>query len=129
MPIQIHLLNAGGYNYYLQNSNRLSAGFEISKKKNVSLGQYSTVIETMYFQIGGYYSNTYLNVFDHQIKDIGGTIGIGVNSKRTAFAYAFSIQYGVKGIESTQLIQERYANFTLSLSYRDFWLTKGRKFF
>jgi hypothetical protein len=93
------------------------------------MGQYNALIELMYFQAGFYYSNSYLNVFDQPLKDIGGTLGIGVNSKRTPLAYSLSFQYGVRGVQSTQLIQERYASFTLSISYRDFWLTKGRKFF
>jgi hypothetical protein len=112
-------------NYSIQNSNRLSLGFEMSKKKAI----YNTLIETSFYQAGFYYSNSYLNVYGQQIRDIGGTLGIGVNSKRTPLAYTFSVQYGVKGVQSAQLIQERYANFTLSISYRDFWLTKGRKFF
>lgn len=123
------LLNTSGYHYYLQNSSRISAGLEISKKKSVSMGQYNVLIEQMYYQFGFYYSNSYLNVFGQQIKDIGGSVGIGVNSKRTPLAYAFSFQYGVKGVQNVQLVQERYASFTLSISYRDFWLTKGRKFF
>ncbi len=123
------IMNTGGYNYSFQNSNRFSAGFEISKKRSVSMGQYNALIELMYFQTGFYYSNTYLNVYGQTIRDIGGTIGIGVNSKRTALGYALSFQYGVKGVPSVQLIQEKYASFTLAISYRDFWLTKGRKFF
>ncbi len=93
------------------------------------MGQYNALIETSFLQAGFYYANTYLNVYSQPIRDIGGTIGIGVNSKRTALAYTLSFQYGVKGVPSVQLIQEKYASFTLSISYRDFWLTKGRKFF
>jgi hypothetical protein len=120
------LLNSTNYmNYYVQNSNRVSVGFEMSKKKSI----YNTLVEFAYYQAGFYYSNSYLNVYGQQIKDIGGTLGIGVNSKRTPLAYTFSVQYGVKGVSNIQLIQEKYVNFTLSISYRDFWLTKGRKFF
>ncbi|HXB42723.1 MAG TPA: hypothetical protein VNV85_01635 [Puia sp.] len=120
------LLNSTNYmNYSIHNASRMSVGFEMSKKRAV----YNTLIETTFYQAGLYYSNSYLNVYGQQIRDIGGSLGIGVNSKRTPLAYTFSIQYGVKGVQSTQLIQERYANFTVSISYRDFWLTKGRKFF
>lgn len=120
------LLNQTNYmNYSIQNSNKISVGFEMSKKKSI----YNTLVEFAYYQAGFYYSNSYLNVYGQQIRDIGGTLGVGVNSKRTPLAYAFSVQYGVKGVATTQLIQEKYAGFTLSISYRDFWLTKGRKFF
>jgi hypothetical protein len=123
------ILNTGGFRYSLQNSDRVSFGFEFSKKRTISMGQYNAIIETMFFQAGFYYDRSYLNVYDQQIKDIGGTLGIGVNSKRTPLGYTLSFQYGVKGVQSVQLIQERYANFTLSISYRDLWLTRGRKFF
>ncbi|MBS1949306.1 MAG: hypothetical protein JST47_16225 [Bacteroidetes bacterium] len=123
------IFNVGGYNYYLQNSERFSAGFEISKQRVVSMGQFNALVELMYFQGGFYYNNTYLNVFGQRIRDIGGTIGIGVNSKRTPLSYTLSLQYGIKGVQSIQLIQERYAAMTIAISYRDFWLTKGRKFF
>jgi len=112
-------------NYHVQNSNRFSAGFEFAKKKTI----YNSLVELRYYQAGFYYSNSYLNVFGHQIKDIGGSLGMGINSKRNALSYAISLQYGVRGLPGLQLIQEKYANFTIAISYRDFWLTKGRKFF
>ncbi|MBS1668677.1 MAG: hypothetical protein JST58_14965 [Bacteroidetes bacterium] len=112
-------------NYHVENSNRLSAGFEFSKKKSM----YNSLIELRYYQAGFYYSNSYLNVYGHQIRDIGGSIGMGVNSKRNALSYSISLQYGVRGLPSLQLVEEKYANFTIAISYRDFLLTKGRKFF
>src|SRR5579871_4835903 len=123
------ILYNGRFQYSLQNSSRFSAGLEISKHRSISMGQYNATIETMYYQFGFYSINSYLNVYNQQIKDIGGTIGIGVNSKRTPLAYTLSFQYGVRGVQTVQLVQEKYAGFTLSISYRDFWLTKGRKFF
>ena len=100
-------------------------GVEYSKKRVV----YNTLGELMYFQAGFYSSNSYLTLYGQQIKDIGGSLGIGVNAKRSMLSYAFTLQYGVKGIQNSQLIQQRYANLTFTLSYRDIWLTKGRKFF
>jgi len=111
--------------YKIGNSNRFSAGVEYSKKRVV----YNTLVELMYFQAGFYSSNSYLTLYGQQIKDIGGSLGIGVNAKRSMLSYAFTLQYGVKGIQNSQLIQQRYANLTFTLSYRDIWLTKGRKFF
>ncbi|HVM89770.1 MAG TPA: hypothetical protein VMT76_16405 [Puia sp.] len=123
------VFNVGGYNYFLQNSDRFSAGFEVSKLKSISMGQYNALVELMFFQAGFYYNRSYINVFGQQIKDIGGTLGLGVNSKRTPLTYTLSFQYGIKGVQTVQLVQERYAALTISISYRDFWLTKGRKFF
>ncbi|SRR5579871_452658 len=118
-------LNYTAGNYFLQNSSRFSLGFEISKKKNV----YNTLIETKYLQAGFYYSNTYINAFGQQLTDIGGTIGLGVNSKRSLLAYCLSLQYGIKGKNTPQLIQERYANITLTISFGEVLLSQGRKFY
>jgi hypothetical protein len=117
-------LNYSGFNYALQTSRRYSLGFEISKKRN----SYNTLFETNYFQAGLYYSNSYVNVYGQPILDMGGTIGFGINARRTPLSYAVTLQYGVKGTESNQLVQERYVNLTIMISYRDIWYTKGRKF-
>jgi hypothetical protein len=117
-------LNYSGFNYALQTSRRYSLGFEISKKRN----SYNTLFETNYFQAGLYYSNSYINVYGQPILDMGGTIGFGINARRTPLSYTVTLQYGVKGTESNQLVQERYVNLTIMISYRDIWYTKGRKF-
>jgi hypothetical protein len=117
-------LNYSGNNYGLQNSERASIGFEISNKRNI----YNTLFETSYFHAGLYYGQTYLNVYGEPIKDMGVTLGAGINAKRSALSYAVTLQYGIRGTQSKELIQERYFNIGLLFSYRDFWYTKGRKY-
>ena len=117
-------LNYGGYNYALRNSNRASVGFEISNKKNV----YNSLIETSYIHAGLYYGQSYLNVYGQGITDRGVTLGFGINTKRSPFAYALAFQYGIRGTASNQLIRENYFNISFNLSYRDFWFTRGKRF-
>jgi hypothetical protein len=112
-------------NYSLQNSRRFSVGLEISKNKKL----YNTLVETKYLQAGFYYDESYINAYGQQIKDIGGTIGLGINSKRTLLAYVISLQYGVKGTSSTQLIQEKYFNLNMTISFGDIFATKGKRFY
>jgi len=116
-------LKYAGFNYSLQSSDRVSVGFEISNKKNM----YNTSVETSFLHAGVYYGNSYLNVLGQSIKDMGATIGIGINAKRSLLSYNVILQYGIKGTDSHNLIQERYFNFTLVFSYRDLWYTKGVK--
>jgi hypothetical protein len=118
-------LNYTFFNYALQNSRRFSVGFEISKNKKV----YNNLVETKYLQAGFYYDESYINAYGQQIKDIGGTVGLGINSKRTLLAYVISLQYGVKGKSSEQLIQEKYVNLNLTISFGDIFATKGKKFY
>ena len=110
--------------YFYQNSQRASVGFEISNKK-VS---YNTLYETSFFQAGFYYNKTYLIVNGTSINDIGGTIGMGVNSKRSPLSFIVILQYGIKGTAENNLIRENYANLSFVFSFRDFWYTHGRKF-
>ena len=118
-------LNYKGFNYYLQNSNRMSVGVELSRRKQ----GYQNSVETVFYQAGLFYSNSYLNVNNEQLKDMGLSIGLGFNSKRNALGYCFAFEYGIRGTQNSGLIQEKYGRFTITLSYRDFWLTKGRKYY
>jgi hypothetical protein len=117
-------LNYSGFNYALKDSRLYSVGFEYSKQKTA----YNLVYETMYLQAGLYYKNSYLHVYGQEINDMGATIGLGINAKRSALCYSFALQYGVRGSQTNQLIQERYTMLTFTLSYRDIWYTKGRKY-
>jgi hypothetical protein len=118
-------LNYSFFNYSLQSSRRYSVGFEYSKIKKV----YNSIVETRYLQGGFYYDESYINAFGQQIKDVGATVGLGINSKRTPFSYCLSLQYGVKGKSSLQLIQEKYANINLTVSFGDVIYSKGKKNF
>lgn len=113
------------FNYSLRDSRRFSVGFEISKNKKI----YNTQVETKYFQGGFYYNSSYVNAYGQQITDVGGTIGLGVNSKRTLLAYMISLQYGIKGKNTSQLIQEKYFNINLTISFGDIFYTSGKKFY
>lgn len=107
------------HSYTLQNSNRYSAGFEFSKKKNY----YNTLVETRFYQAGFYYNQSYVNLYGNQVKDIGGSIGMGINSRQGLglLCYTITLQYGVKGIANVQQIQQKYVNLTFSISLRDIW--------
>jgi hypothetical protein len=108
-------LNYSGYNYVLTNSSRYSVGFEISKQKNLIN---NLLFETSFYQFGAYYNKSYVQVFDQQLKDIGGSVGIGINSKH-GVSYTVTFQYGVKGIENTQLLKQHYGSLTFIVSLRD----------
>lgn len=117
-------LNEGKNGYTLVNSDKVSAGFEVSKKKIL----YNSRVELSYIQGGLYYGDSYLQVYGQPIKDMGATFGFGVNSLKSPLAYSMVFQYGVKGTQNNNLIQERYANITFMLNYGAVLYTKGRKY-
>lgn len=117
-------LNYKGLNYALVNSSRYSAGVEFSKK----LKGVNQSYERFFYQAGIYYNNSYLQINNEQLKDYGATLGIGVNSIRNSLGLSAALQLGARGTTNKGLIKENYTQFTFTLSYRDFWFTKGRKY-
>ena len=117
-------LSSATGDYFYKNSQRASIGFEISNKKVA----YNTQYETSFFQAGFYYNQTYLIVNGTPINDIGGSIGLGVNSKRSILSLLVVLQYGIKGTTQNNLLRENYGNLSFIFSMRDFWYTHGRKF-
>jgi hypothetical protein len=113
-----------GKNYSLGNSNRGSIGFEISRKKVF----YNSRVELSYFQSGLYYGTTYLQINGQEIKDMGATMGFGINSLKSPLAYNIIFQYGVRGTQSNNLVQMKYANITFVINYGALWYTKGKKY-
>jgi hypothetical protein len=110
--------------FFYENSQRTSIGFEISNKKMA----YNTLYETSFFQAGLYYNKTYLIINGTPITDIGGTVGFGVNSKRSPLSVNVVLTYGIKGTTANNLIRENYMNASFIFSMRDFWYTHGRKY-
>ena len=110
--------------YVYDHSDKVSAGFEMSKKKIL----YNTRVELSYLQAGLYYGNTYLDINGKQIRDMGVTASIGVNSVKSPLNYDIIFQYGIKGTEQNALIREDYAQVTFLLNFGAIWFTKGRKF-
>ncbi|MDB5223004.1 MAG: hypothetical protein JWN83_1671 [Chitinophagaceae bacterium] len=116
-------LNIRGLNYSLENSSRLSAGIEYSKQmqyKNLSF-------EAFNVQAGIFYNKSYLKIYNEQLTDAGFTLGGGINSKRSSMSYHFAFEYGIRGSQYS-IIKENYSSFTIGLSYKDFWYTKGKKY-
>ncbi len=107
----------------MENSQKVSAGFEISKSKTY----YNAKIEKSYFQTGVYYGNSYLSVNGEKIKDMGLTVGFGINSLKSPLSYSIVLQYGIKGTTSNDLVEEKYVNLTFALSFREAWYPRGKK--
>jgi hypothetical protein len=117
-------LSASTGGFFYENSQRASVGLEISNKKVV----YNTLYETSFYQAGFYYNKSYLIVNGTPIIDVGGSLGMGVNSKRSPLSFIFVLQYGIRGTTTNNLLRENYVVASFIFSFREFWYTKGRKF-
>lgn len=119
------VLQYKGSGYSLQNSNRASIGIEFSKQQVI----YPVSIEKVFYQAGLFYSDSYLKINGQQLKDMGLSLGVGFNSKRSTMSYMVGFEYGIRGTQENNLIQERYGKLTFTLSYKDLWYTKGIKYY
>jgi hypothetical protein len=116
-------LNIKDNGWRLINSHRLSGGVQFSK-----LIQYrNQTIEKSYFQLGGFVSNSYLQIGSNVIKDYGFSAGMG-GWLGSNLLYSLSGEFGVRGTKMAGLIKENYFQLTFTISYRDFLFSKGRKY-
>ena len=111
-----------GLSYQLVNSDRLSGGVELSHLVR------NTYFERFFLQAGGFYGKSYLQMYSEQLKNYGGTFGVGVNSKNTQLSYQLSVELGVNGTTKQNLIRQNYSQVNFTVVYRDFWFTKVKKY-
>jgi len=116
-------LNIRGNGWRYKSGQRLSAGVEFSKQ----LQYWNKPEEQKFYQLGAVFNNSYLQVRGVPVKEYGITAGMG-GRLGNSLLYSFSGEFGVRGTTSSNLIKENYFQFTLSLSYRDFLFSKGRKY-
>lgn len=88
---------------------------------------FSSYTKRLVYRGGLKYEKTGLVVNSQSINDIGMTLGIGFPVSGTFSNVNFGFELGKKGTTSSNLVQENYANFCLSLSFNDRWFEK-RKF-
>lgn len=116
-------LSIGGNGWHMVNNNRLSAGMEIAKHVQ-AMGQ---SFEKSYLQFGGFISNSYLQVNNTPVNEFGITAGKG-GIFNANFLYSFSLEVGERGTTANNLIRENFFRLGIALTYRDFLLSKGRKY-
>ncbi len=107
----------------LINSNSLHAGLEFVPNR-FALRNYLNRIN---YRIGGYYSNTYLQLEGEQLRDLGISFGVGLPLNRNRSMINLTFEYGKRGAQRKNLIEERYGMISFSLTLYDIWFMK-RKF-
>lgn len=115
--------NPGGTTWTMANSERISAGFQLSNQ----VQRFGMVAEKTYFSAGLFTGKSYLQVKGQEIKEMGATVGFGGYLSR-GLAYNLAVEGGRRGTTANNLVRENYFQFTLSLSYREVLYSKGRKY-
>jgi hypothetical protein len=88
---------------------------------------FSSYFKRVVYRAGLRYEKTGLVVNSQSIKDFGLTLGLGFPVSGSFSNINIGFEMGKKGTTSANLVQENYANLSLSLSLNDKWFEK-RKF-
>lgn len=113
-----------GLGYALVNSIRYAAGIEFSKKVR-TLDYY---YEKTNLQAGFYYNNTYLQVNGRQLVDYGFTAGTGLSGKGSNISCQLNMAVGTKGTTQGNMIKSTYVQVGITLSYKEIWWTKVKRY-
>lgn len=105
----------------LQDSRRISAGAELSPGKEKFMGKGKNV-----YRIGGYYSQTFLQLKNTQLNDYGITFGFGFPIARRSGMINIAFELGERGTTKNNLIKEQYANLRLGFTFNDKWFIKRK---
>jgi hypothetical protein len=117
-------LHMKGLSYSLEDSRRFSAGFEYSKK----IFYQQQVYEPYFLQAGIFHNTGYLKMYGQQLKDYGLTLGGGLQLARSGLGIQGALEVGSRGTTVNGLIKENYTQFSFTISYRDFWYTRAKKY-
>ena len=83
-------------------------------------------LNRIHYRAGVHYTDTYLSLGGHQLKDYGITLGVGIPYGNTRSTFNFAMDIGRRGTKDFNLIQENYIMFNFSLSLYDFWFFQRR---
>lgn len=115
----------------LANSWKGAAGFELIPNKN--LISKKSYLKRVAYRIGGYYSNTYLQLRGTQLTDYGITFGLGlplpriqVGTRLTQSIINIAVELGQRGTTENSLIKENYANIRIGFTLNDKWFNQRK---
>jgi hypothetical protein len=102
-------------------------GFQYTPNpQTIRRGSFSSYIERTNFRIGTYFTDTYLQISETQIKDFGISFGLGLPFGNTKSKLHLTYQYGNKGTTENNLIKENYGIFTVGINLYDMWFYKPK---
>ncbi len=105
----------------LSDSRRISGGGEIGVGKDQVLGRGKTVL-----RLGGYYTQTFLQLKSTQLNDYGVTFGVGFPIARKSSMLNIAFEIGERGTTANDLIKEQYVNLRMGFTFNDKWFLKRK---
>ncbi|HNP48104.1 MAG TPA: hypothetical protein PKK99_02770 [Bacteroidia bacterium] len=111
-----------GQNDSLSDSWRLGAGAQFTPNDR-ALKSY---LKTIQYRLGFHYSQTFLNLNQTQLNEMGASLGFGFPIRRVASTIQLAVEAGSRGTTDNQLIREKYIRFTLGFTLNDRWFIKPK---
>ena len=87
---------------------------------------FRTYFSRITYRGGMRFENTGLVIENKTITDTAVTLGFGLPVGTRFSNINIGVEYGRRGTKAANLIEERYINFTLSLSLSDIWFVKSK---
>mgnify|MGYP006278835297 CR=1 FL=1 len=106
----------------LKNSSYIAFGAEIRPKHNTL----SSYLKKIKYRFGAHYSNTYLQIQDNQLTELGISFGVGLPIKNSGSSINFAVEIGRRGTTDNNLLKENYYKFTLGLAIFERWFLQRK---
>lgn len=106
----------------LQNSSYIALGAEYLPEHNV-LSSYFRKIK---YRMGLHYSDTYLQLNNTQLTEVGIAFGVGLPVQSSGSSINLGVEVGRRGTTDNALVKENYFKFTLGISIFERWFIKRK---
>jgi len=84
------------------------------------------LIQRMLFEGGLNYTQSYLQISQHEVNDMNFTIGAGLYNRPRNISLSMGFAFGTKSAGNSGLINENYTNFYCSLIVRNIWFVRKK---
>lgn len=112
-------------NVRLINSSVYGIGLQYRPWKQVITYE-DKIIQRMLFEAGFVYDNSYLQINQQQVKDIGFAIGAGFYNRPRTVSVSMGLRFGNKGMQGANSINESYTQLYLNLILRNIWFVRQK---
>jgi len=86
----------------------------------------SSYLNRMSYRLGINFFQQGLQVADHTLQELSGTIGFGFPMPRSRSQINIALQIGQRGTTNSNLVQENFFNLSVGISLAEFWFMKRR---
>jgi hypothetical protein len=87
---------------------------------------FKSVLNRIVYRSGIYFEKTGLIINDQSIKEFGMTFGVGIPVGNMFSNLNLALEVGRRGTTEANLVEEKFANFKMSLSLNDRWFIKRK---